>query len=136
MCGFSRTGTLYFTSYRDPNLSKTLDTYKEVLDYINDFNPSEEDLLKNTIGAVGASDFPKSPSIKGRYCLSCYLQDITQDDVALTKKQIIDSSLEEVKKVYDYVKAIIDQNNITVIGNDKKIESDKSLFKEIKPLFK
>lgn len=136
MCGFSRTGTLYFTSYRDPNLSKTLDTYKEVLDYINYFNSSEEDLLKNIIGAVGSFDFPKSPSIKGRYCLSCYLQDITQDDVALTKKQIIDSSLEEVKKVYDYVKAIIDQNNITVIGNDKKIESDKSLFKEIKPLFK
>ena len=42
----------------------------------------------------------------------------------------------DVKKVYEYVEAIINQNNITVIGSDKKIESDKSLFKEIKPLFK
>ena len=34
MCNFSRNGYGFFTSYRDPNLSATLDVYKKAADYV------------------------------------------------------------------------------------------------------
>ena len=80
MCGFAQSGVAFFVSYRDPNLTKTLDTYKGVVNYINEFNATEEEMTKYIIGAVGSYDFPKSPSNKGGRALTSYLVGLTEED--------------------------------------------------------
>ena len=136
MCGFGRRGQIYFVSYRDPNLSKTLDVYKGVLNYIDEFNPDEEEMIKFIIGAVGNYDYPKSPSNKGKRALVSYLTEVSEEDFKNEKAQLIDCTIEDIKKVRKYIESIIKQNNICVIGNESKIESEKDIFKEVKPLFK
>lgn len=136
MCGFYGTGESYFVSYRDPNLTKTLDVYKDVVKYIEEFNATDEEMIKYIIGAVGSFDFPLSPANKGVRSLGAYLNGRTVDDYKKEKREIIDATVEDIKNVLPYIKAIIEQNNICVIGNEGKVEEAKDIFKETKMLLK
>ena len=42
----------------------------------------------------------------------------------------------ENKNIAKYIETILEQNNVCVIGNDKKVEEAKEIFKETKMLFK
>ncbi len=136
MCGFNATGDSYFVSYRDPNLTKTLDVYNEVVNYIKEFEATPEEMTKYVIGAVGSYDFPKSPANKGARSLVAYLKGLTIEDFKREKAEIINASLEDMKNVLPYVEAILSQKNICVIGNSNKVEEAKEIFKETKMLLK
>lgn len=136
MCGFNTDGSSYFVSYRDPNLEKTLETYKGVINYLKEFKATPEEMTKYIIGAVGNYDFPKSPSNKGLRSLMAYLSNKTIDDYKFEKFQIINTTENDIKSLVAYVEALVLQNNICVIGNDKKLNDGEAIFKELKPLFK
>ena len=136
MCGFRKTGESYFVSYRDPNLTKTLDVYRDVVNYIKEFDATPDEMIKYIIGAVGSYDFPLSPANKGARCLGAYLTGTTVEDFKKEKQQIIDTTVEDIKNVLPYIEAIIGQNNICVIGNENKIEESKDIFKDTKMLLK
>ena len=136
MCGFGRNGSSYFVSYRDPNLKKTLDVYYNIINYLEEFNPNEEEMLKYIIGAVGTYDYPKSPANKGLYALTSYLQGYKEEDYLKEKREIINATKDDIKALIPYIKAIIDQNNICVIGNIQKIEEAQDIFNETKMLLK
>ena len=136
MCGFNTDGTAYFVSYRDPNLEKTLETYKGVVQYLKDFKATPDEMTKYIIGAVGNYDFPKSPSNKGLRSLMAHLSNKTDDDYKFEKFQIINTTENDIKSLVAYVEAVCLQNNICVIGNDKKLEEGNKLFKDLKPLLK
>ena len=136
MCGFRKTGESYFVSYRDPNLSKTLEVYRDVVNYIKEFDATPDEMIKYIIGAVGSYDFPLSPANKGARCLGAYLTGTTVEDYKKEKQQIIDTTVEDIKNVLPYIEAIIEQNNICVIGNENKIEENRDIFKDTKMLLK
>ena len=74
---FLRSGESYFVSYRDPNLSDTLDVYDRIPEYIKSFSPDERDMTKYIIGTFSALDTPMNPETKGSRSLSAYLEGIT-----------------------------------------------------------
>lgn len=136
MCGFTGTGISYFVSYRDPNLTKTLETYKNVVNYLDQFSASEEEMTKYIIGAVGTYDYPKSPATKGARALSAYMSGQTDENFKKEKAEIINATEADIKALKPYIESILKQNNICVIGNDKKVEEAKEIFKETKMLLK
>lgn len=71
---FLRSGESYFVSYRDPNLSDTLDVYDRIPEYIKNFSPDERDMTKYIIGTFSALDTPMNPEAKGSRSLSAYLE--------------------------------------------------------------
>ena len=58
-------GKLVFLSYRDPNLSKTLDVYDSVSSYLQSAKITEEDILQTVIGCIGDLDTPMTADQKG-----------------------------------------------------------------------
>ena len=74
---FLRSGESYFVSYRDPNLSDTLDVYDRIPEYIKSFSPDERDMTKYIIGTFSALDTPMNPEAKGSRSLSAYLDGFT-----------------------------------------------------------
>ncbi len=136
MCGFRATGETYFVSYRDPKLTETLDVYHNIVNYLKDFKATEEEMLKAIIGAVGSYDFPLSPANKGIRSLRAYLTGKTIEDFKREKAEIINATEGDIKNILPYVEAIIEQNNLCVIGNDKKVEEAKEIFNETKMLLK
>ncbi|MBR6487216.1 MAG: insulinase family protein, partial [Lachnospiraceae bacterium] len=70
MNSYSRTGDMYLTSYRDPNLKNTLDVYKGAPEYIRKFDPDKRDMTKYIIGTISDMDIPLTPRAKGLRSMS------------------------------------------------------------------
>jgi hypothetical protein len=66
MCWFDpRSGVFTFVSYRDPNLEKTLATYRDAGRYLQGLELSEDELTKAIVGAIGDLDQYQLPDAKG-----------------------------------------------------------------------
>lgn len=137
MCGFSSiSGNGYFTSYRDPNLKETNDIYDRAVDYIRNFTADERDMTKYIIGTISGLDTPRTPRSQGNISMGAYLSGTTQEDLQKQRDEILNVTQEDIRKLADIVKAVLDCGNLCVIGNEGKIEQNKDLFLEVKNLIK
>lgn len=137
MCGFSSiSGNGYFTSYRDPNLRETNEVYEKAVDYIRNFTADERDMTKYIIGTISSLDTPRTPRTQGNVSMGAYLSGTTQEDLQKQRDEILNVTQEDIRKLADIVKAILDCNNLCVIGSEKKIEQNKDMFLEVKTLIK
>lgn len=137
MCGFSYiSGNGYFTSYRDPNIAETNQVYEKAAEYVKNFTVDERDMTKYIIGTISGLDTPRTPRTKGAVSMGAYLSGTTQQDVQRQRDEILNVTVEDIRKLSDIVKAIVDAGNLCVIGNENKIEQNKDLFKEVKTLLK
>lgn len=134
MSNFTRDGNIFFVSYRDPNLEKTMEVYENVISYIDSFNPTEEDLTKYVIGAIGEVDFPYPPRTLGSKSFTYYLQGVTEKDLMLSRQQIVNVTLEDIKALKPLIEKALSDHALCVIGNENKIDSS-SIFNEKKNLF-
>jgi Zn-dependent M16 (insulinase) family peptidase len=128
MSGFSLEGNGYVTSYRDPNLRETNDVYEKLYDYVKNFTVDERDMTKYIIGTISNVDTPLNPSAKGVRSLTCYLSGTTMEDIQKDRDQVLTACQDDIRNLADLVKAVMDDNNICVIGNETKIEENKDLF--------
>lgn len=135
MSNFTRNGNVYFVSYRDPNLEKTMDVYMNIPNYIDSFNPSTDDLTKYIIGAIGMLDTPLSPKDKGARSFLAYLQNVTYEDLKQERHEVLNVTLDDIKALKPLIEKALNDNALCVIGNENKIE-DSKIFKEKKNLFK
>ena len=134
MSGFSRNGIGYLVSYRDPHLSGTFDVYKKAGDAIRHFEADERTLTKYVIGAISSLDRPLTPSAEGGFSMNCWLSGITDEDLQKERTQVLDVSLQDIRRLGDYLDAIVSQNCICVVGSESKIRGRKDLFGSIRPL--
>lgn len=132
----TRYGTIGFTSYRDPEVKKTNETYEKVIDYIKNFNFNDEELLKFKIGAIGSLDSVLHPSNKGFQAQSLYFQGITYLDECKYRKELISATNDDIKALSKNYQEMLSYNNICVIGNKDKIEVFKDSLDNIRPLVK
>ncbi len=128
MSGFSRNGEGYFVSYRDPHLKGTLDVYDGVVDYLRNFTVSERDMTKYIIGTVSGLDTPLSPSGKGQRSLTLYLTRVSAERIRKERDQVLDATQEDIRALADVAGAILDADQICVIGGEEKIEENGALF--------
>lgn len=134
MCNFSRVGDSYFTSYRDPNLVKTYETYKNAAEYVENFDASDRDMLKYIIGAIAKLDAPLTPSAEGIYDFMCYLSGVTDEDIQEHRDQVLSADVEAIRKLAPLIKSITDSDVICVLGDEDVVQKEQALFKEIKNL--
>lgn len=135
MCGFSNiSGNGYFTSYRDPNLKETNDVYERAYEYVKNFTVDERDMTKYIIGSISNLDTPRTPRTKGAVSIGAYLSGITQEDLQRQRNEILNVTVEDIRELAGIVKAIMNDQNLCVIGNDKKIEDNKEMFHVVKNL--
>ncbi len=135
MSSFNRLGDGYFVSYRDPNLEKTNEIYEGITDYLRNFNVTDRDMTKYIIGTISNIDQPMNPVAKGDRSLNLYMNRVSKEMIEMERKQILDATQEDIRQLADIVEAVLNANQLCVIGGEEKIEEQKSLFDEIKDLF-
>lgn len=131
---FLRSGESYFVSYRDPNLSDTLDVYDRIPEYIKSFSPDERDMTKYIIGTFSALDTPMNPEAKGSRSLSAYLEGITYEQIQKERNEILNAQPEDIRKLADLVEAVLKKDSICVIGNENMIKESAGLFENVEKL--
>ena len=131
---FLRSGESYFVSYRDPNLSDTLDVYDRIPEYIKSFSPDERDMTKYIIGTFSALDTPMNPEAKGSRSLSAYLEGITYEQIQKERNEILNAQPEDIRRLADLVEAVLKKDSICVLGNENMIKESAGLFENVEKL--
>lgn len=134
MSGFVESGKSYFVSYRDPNLTKTLDVYEGAVSYLESFDANERDMTKYIIGAIAEMDTPLTPSQEGSTCVGLHLSRKTNADIQKERDEVIECSVDDIKKLSKYVSEMLSDECLCVVGAEEKIEENKDLFNTVEDL--
>lgn len=131
---FKRNGTVFFVSYRDPNLEKTLDIYKNAAEYVRNYKAGDKELTKYIIGTFSDIDSPLTPSAKGSRSFNAYLVGDTLENEQRERDEVLDITPEIFNSLADYIEAMAEQNYICVIGGEEMVEENKALFDTVENL--
>ena len=134
MSSFTKTGKSYFISYRDPNLEKTNEVYEGIVDYLKNFTVDERDMVKYIIGTFSNIDRPMNPAASGERSMNLYMNHVSAEMIKKEREEILNASQEDIRALVKIVEAILSDDLLCVIGNEKKIEEAKELFGEVRYL--
>ncbi len=124
MCQFNRmSGVFTLVSYRDPNISKTLDIYNRASSFLRNIDMPESELHKSIIGAIGDIDAYMLPDAMGYTSMLWALNGNTEAGRQKMRDNVLGTSLSDLKNFADVLDHIKD-NGIT------KILGGKSAFNE------
>jgi len=135
--GFARiepSGALAFFSYRDPNLRKTVENYKQAGEFLRKFEPTEPELRRLIIGTIAGRDRPLTPQQKGRVAVERYITQIPHATLQQERDEILTATAEQIRGYADLIDKVMEQEYLCVVGNEKKIEEQKDLFKTVTKL--
>jgi len=135
MCGFGKSGESYFVSYRDPNLSKTIDIYEKAAENIAQFDADERTMTQYIIGAISDLDVPMNPSAVGLFSLSAYMTGLTQEVLQKERDEMLSATAEDVRGLAEYIRAFMSEEFLCVVGNSEKIKAETDLFMHTENLF-
>ncbi len=132
---FSRNGKITFSSYRDPNLKRTLDVFDGAVDYLKNFDVSERDMTKYIIGTMSDVDTPMTPSVKGDRSRAAFLCNDSFEKIQKERDEILSCSKEDIRKLSAYISGMKDEECVCVLGGEEEIDKEKDLFTKREPLF-
>lgn len=121
-----------FSSFRDPNLKSTSDTYLNAAKYIEELNMDERTLRKFIIGAVSGIDRPLTTNETVTRELVLYLTDNDYESRKKTRTELLNTSLDDIRKLGKAYREAMDMDNICVIGSKSAIEENKDMFEKVR----
>ena len=136
MSNYGRNGEAYFVSYRDPNLERTVEVYERAADFVRHFEGDEEEMTKYIIGTVSELDIPLTPRTRGARSMYAFLTNCTYEMLQKERDELLNATVEDVRKLADYIDAFLSDDTICVVGNEEKIKEQKELFGNVTPLIR
>ncbi len=134
MSGFGKTGDSYLVSYRDPHLKRTLDVYKGIPEYLDTFEVDERDMRKYIIGTISEMDTPMSPAALGQLSFQAWMMNLTEEDMQRERMEVLEANQDSIRALAPYIRAILSDSNICVIGGEDKINAEKDCLDIVKPM--
>ncbi len=131
----NRNGNLLFSSYRDPNLSETLQVYDDMHSYIENFDANEREMRKYIIGTISSMDAPLSPSMRGEKAVNQYISGITPDELQKERTQVLNTTPEDIRQYAGLLGEAMQENYLCVLGNEDKIQHNKEQFGNLVKVF-
>ncbi len=132
---FNRSGNFLFSSYRDPNLSETLQVYNDMHDYIEKFNADEREMRKYIIGTISDMDIPLSPAMKGDKAIAEHISEITPEELQEERAQVLNTTVEDIRGYSNLIEKAMQENYLCVLGNEGKIQRNKEHFNDFVKIF-
>jgi Zn-dependent M16 (insulinase) family peptidase len=127
-CRISKSGNIYFASYRDPNLNETIENMDSSANFLRKFNPNEDKMRRFIIGTISNMDQPRSASMEGSTALRYYLTNTTEQELQDIRNEVLSTKAEDIKGMADFVERIINNSAMCVYGNEDKLKANEELF--------
>ena len=125
---FSTFGDFTLWSYRDPNLTETLDIYYNIAEYIANFDADNNELNKYIIGALNTLDVLMSPSAQASYSLAQYLTESPYEKYDEIVSEIKNTTVTDLKKLCSEFEDRRASSFKCVLGAKEKVLKNKKLF--------
>jgi len=122
-CAYSRlSGNLVFASYRDPNLSRTLDAYAGVGPYLANLTMDPSELEKGIIGSIGDMDHYMLPDAKGFTALARELTGEDDDYRQATREAVLSASQKDFAAFGEAVAAVMKNGPVVIAGGREALD--------------
>ncbi|MEG1459262.1 MAG: insulinase family protein, partial [Acetivibrio sp.] len=108
--------------------------YGGLYEYVKNFTLEDRDMTKYVIGAISSLDVPMNPSAKGSRSFGAYLCGVTEEDLQKERDQVLAADRETIRNTAEIVKAIIEDDNLCVVGSETKIEENRDMFYVVRNL--
>lgn len=115
--------TFSFLSYRDPNLTRTLDVYKGAGDFLREVDISEEEVTKGIIGAIGDMDAYQLPDAQGHSALERYIAHVTDEQRQTRREQILATTPADFRAFAAVLDAVNEQGAVAILGSIQALEA-------------
>lgn len=129
-------GVMNFASFRDPNLVETLSVYNNVADFVSQLDITPDEMLKYIIGTISGIDQPMTVAQRTNAAVSRYLNGRKLERIQKIRDQIINATVDDVKKAVVILKAFTEKGSVCVYGGEDKIKNNAKLFDKILKLTK
>ena len=130
----SATGNVMFASYRDPNLSETLENYDAAPDFLKAFDVDSTEMTRFIIGTISNIDRPTTASQRGSMAIKNYFTKMAKASLEAERHAILTTSTEDIRDYEAMVADVLAKDVICVYGNDQKIKDNQNLFMSIKSI--
>lgn len=133
-CNAGRTGDIYFSSYRDPNLGRTLDVYRGITGYLKNFDVSERDMTRYVIGAFSEMDAPLTPAGMGRRSLQAWLAGTSHEMIQKERDEVLAADCQSIRDLAKLLEAALSDAYVCAIGNEETLKEESALFEAMEVL--
>jgi len=130
-CGISPSGSVYFASYRDPNLKETLENYDNTPGYLADFDADSTTMTRYIIGTISNMDPALTASQKGNIATRYYFEKTTPEELRAERAAVLSTTAGDIKSMKKMIEDVLNQDAICVYGNEEKVKENSSLFKTV-----
>jgi len=130
----NKDGNLAIFSYRDPNLTRTIDVYNEAYKFLEEVDFTKDGMEKFIIGSVGQLYKPLTPDRKGEKAVSDYICNVTQEDIQRERDELLSTTNQDIRNYAAMIKAGMNENYCCTVGNEGKINENKVIFNKISKL--
>ena len=126
-CLFDRlSGVLTFVSYRDPNLTKTLEAFDGAGGFLKNTELHEDEITKGIIGTIGDIDQYRLPDAKGYISMVRHLSGETDEDRQRMREEILNTRARDIKAFAQFLDALKEEGLVKVLGSRSAIEESLS----------
>lgn len=130
----SGSGSLIFSSYRDPHLSGTVEHYLGAEAFLKQYHPDERELRRLVIGAISNRDMPLTARKRGRVAVARYFAGLGGEQIQREREELLGTTAEDLRAFSEMVGRVMTQRVICVVGNERVIDDNSSLFREVEAL--
>ncbi len=116
-----QSGVFTYLSYRDPNLTGTLDNYDGTVGFLRNIELSDDELTKSIIGAIGTLDSYQLPDAKGYTSMMRYLLGETDSTRQKYRDEVLSASVDDFRALADVLEKLNTEGQVVVLGSAEAI---------------
>jgi hypothetical protein len=116
-------GILSFLSYRDPNLTATLDVYDRTAEFLRTLELSDSELTKSIIGAIGDLDAYQLPDAKGFTSLARRLLGVDDERRQRFRTELLGTSVADFHRLGDAMEGLAGSGKVVLLGSAAAVQA-------------
>lgn len=122
-CSFDRlSGTLSFTSYRDPHLRQSLDVYRNAPAWLREWQPGDRELEQTIIGTLGVLSRPRHPESACYRSLHRHLTGLTENMRRIQWDEVRSTGLPHLQAFANQMEqAFAREERLSVLGSRPRL---------------
>ncbi|MXP74895.1 hypothetical protein GN277_05730 [Lachnospiraceae bacterium WCA-9-b2] len=119
------------SSYRDPNVKRTIEAFRNTSSWLKDLELGEQELLNYKIGAVAGYDRTPKTYVQAKRMDSWYLRQEEPQVRAKVREGLLKASEEDLKNRRQVMESFAGEGTVCVLGNRAKIEDAAGQFDNV-----
>lgn len=124
-------GNFILSSYRDPNLRKTLENFNQTPDYLRRFDANESAMTRYILGTISGLDHPLTNAQTFEKAVIRWFAERTEEEFQKERDMILEVTARDIRDYAALTEEVLKQDIHCVYGNAETLKKEASLFLQL-----